>query len=412
MGGIKADGKRRMNNYLDGVEQGRSPQELISEALNDMMKAKDDYDATIGSSSNSSFNPNKYSNENVVVRLHLGGDIKVDGKVVGKGYTAHPVSKNGTPIYNKALFYGPGFNIVDGTLDVNQQKRRDIAVGETKSGRKQDKVPMAGVQGKLANTPLSTEGIQLAFNPKREHVFIEKSSGIAVKGFKGEASVIGGTVYVRGELEYYNKDTMPAPVDGVASEAIADNTIAEKEAVKYMNDNDIQFSFMDEVISAANPKVRQSFVERAKSAGQVIAKYADAAVNPVALIPMMEKYLAGRNKVKGRIDRLSELGKQIYDTLNKASKEESTQIYEYLTTRDADPDSITNDSLRDTAVEVKRAIERIGDQAVNSGLLAKAQVDALRGQYLPRVYLKYLLDESNSAFNQVLRSDLKVMVNG
>ena len=123
---------------------------------------------------------------------------------------------------------------------------------------------------------------------------------------------------------------------------------------------------------------------------------------------MMEKYLAGRNKVKGRIDRLSELGKQIYDTLNKASKEESTQIYEYLTTRDADPDSITNDSLRDTAVEVKRAIERIGDQAVNSGLLAKAQVDALRGQYLPRVYLKYLLDESNSAFNQVLRSDLKV----
>ena len=408
MGGIKADGKRRMNNYLDGVEQGRSPQELISEALNDMMKAKDDYDATTGSSSNSSFNPNKYSKENVVVRLHLGGDIKVDGKVVGKGYTAHPVSKNGTPIYNKALFYGPGFNIIDGTLDVNQQKRRDIAVGETKSGRKQDKVPMAGVQGKLANTPLSTEGIQLAFNPKREHVFIEKSSGIAVKGFKGEASVIGGTVYVRGELEYYNKDTMPAPVDGVASEAIADNTIAEKEAVRYMNDNDIQFSFMDEVISAANPKVRQSFVERAKSTGQVIAKYSDAAVNPVALIPMMEKYLAGRNKVKGRIDRLSELGKQIYDTLNKASKEESTQIYEYLTTRDADPNSITNDSLRDTAVEVKRAIERIGDQAVNSGLLAKAQVDALRGQYLPRVYLKYLLDESNSAFNQVLRSDLKV----
>ena len=389
--------------------------------MDELMRSREVYDPINGADTKkSSFNPNKYKPDEIVGRLHLGGKVFDSNKnFIGQGYTAHPVTKTGQPEYSKALFYGPGFNIVNGSFMVNQNARDKIAAKKNseklkielpKGVKVSNKFPMAGVQGKLANTPLSKEGIKVVFDPTREHLFVEAETGIAVKGFTGEASLIGNTVYVRGELEYYNKDNMPAATEGELfhSNAIPDNTIAEKEAVKYLNENDIQFSFMDEVISAANPKVRQSFVERAKSAGQVIAKYADAAVNPVALIPMMEKYLAGRNKVKGRIDRLSELGKQIYDTLNKASKEESTQIYEYLTTRDADPDSITNDSLRDTAVEVKRAIERIGDQAVNSGLLAKAQVDALRGQYLPRVYLKYLLDESNSAFNQVLRSDLKV----
>ena len=88
---------------------------------------------------------------------------------------------------------------------------------------------MAGVQGKLTNTPLSTEGKQVVFNPFTVHVFTESSTGLAVKGFTGEASAIGDVVYVRGELEYYNRDNMPSPIDDVPSASIPDETQAIKE---------------------------------------------------------------------------------------------------------------------------------------------------------------------------------------
>ena len=417
MGGIKQAGKQMMEEYLAGQEQGKSGPELIADAKRSMMRSKDDYDARAGEAkTKSNFNPNNYKDDEVVVRLHLGGVIKEGDQTLGNGYTAHPVKTNGKPEYSKALFYGPGFNIQDGILQVNQNLRRDIAVGKTKSGKNQTKVPMAGVQGKLVNTPLSTEGKQLVFNPKREHVFLEASSGLAVKGFTGEASVIGNRVYVRGEINYYTRDDMPAPVDNVETAAIPD----ESQAVKAYNmelsriqnsgspENDLRESFMGEVIDAAIPAYKEPFIQKAKSVGQVIAKYADAATNPVALIPKMEKYLKGRNKIKGRIDRLSDYGKQIYDILKKATPEQGERIFQYLTTVNADPTSIPEMEFRDVAVEIKNGIERIGEQAVNSGVLAREQVNALKGQYLPRVYMKYLLNEENSEFNQVLRSDLKV----
>ena len=423
MGGIKAAGKERTMKYIEDYKAGLSPVEIIRNAKNNMMSRKDVYDIingeevdANGKAVKSSFNPNKYSDEEAVFRLHLGGTIRVDGQAVGKGYTAHPVTTTGKPEYSKAMFYGPGFNITDGTFQVDQNKRRDIALGVNKKGDKQTKVPMAGVQGKLTNTPLSTEGKQIIFDPKTVHLFTEASTGLAVKGFKGEASAIGSTVYVRGELEYYNRDNMPAPVDDVPSSSIPDETQAVKaynmELSRIQNsgspENDLRESFMGEIIDAANPAYKEPFIQKAKSVGQVIAKYADAATNPVALIPKMEKYLKGRNKIKGRIDRLSDYGKQIYDILKKATPEQGERIFQYLTTVNADPTSIPEMEFRDVAVEIKNGIERIGEQAVNSGVLAREQVNALKGQYLPRVYMKYLLNEENSAFNQVLRSDLKV----
>ena len=427
MGGIKERGRKRMLSFLKGLSEGMAPADLIRQAKRMMMSHKDVYDPNLGEESGkkSNFNPNKYSDEEAVVRVHLGGTIKLESGKTGKGYTAHPVTKTGKPDYNKAMFYGPGFNIVDGSFQVDQNKRRDIALGVNKKGDKQTKVPMAGLQGKLATTPLSTEGKQVIFNPKTVHLFTESSTGLAVKGFKGEASAIGNTIYVRGELEYYTRENMPEAVDGVASESkpfdqqeeaqytgeeMADYWIDSQAEMQRagVEEDGIRESFMGEVLDAANPTFREPIIEKLKSVGQVIAKYADSAVNPVALIPKMQEYLKGRNRVKGRIDRLSELGKQIYDTLKKANPEQGERIYQYLTTVDADPNTIPEDEFREISIQIKEGIERIGEQAVASGVLARDQVNALKGQYLPRVYMKYLLGEDNSAFAQVLRSDLKV----
>ena len=427
MGGIKERGRKRMLSFLKGLSEGMAPADLIRQAKRMMMSHKDVYDPNLGEESGkkSNFNPNKYSDEEAVVRVHLGGTIKLESGKTGKGYTAHPVTKTGKPDYNKAMFYGPGFNIVDGSFQVDQNKRRDIALGVNKKGDKQTKVPMAGLQGKLATTPLSTEGKQVIFNPKTVHLFTESSTGLAVKGFKGEASAIGNTIYVRGELEYYTRENMPEAVDGVASESkpfdqqeeaqytgeeMADYWIDSQAEMQRagVEDDGVRESFMGEVLDAANPTFREPIIEKLKSVGQVVSKYADATVNPVALIPKMQDYLKGRNRVKGRIDRLSELGKQIYDTLKKANPEQGERIYKYLTTVGADPNTIPEDEFRDISVQIKEGIERIGEQAVASGVLARDQVNALKGQYLPRVYMKYLLGEDNSAFAQVLRSDLKV----
>ncbi len=51
------------------------------------------------------------------------------------------------------------------------------------------------------------------------------------------------------------------------------------------------------------------------------------------------------------------------------------------------------EALRNEAVRVKAMIERVGQALVQRGLLTQASFDKYRGEYLPRLYLKYMLPE-------------------
>ena len=55
---------------------------------------------------------------------------------------------------------------------------------------------------------------------------------------------------------------------------------------------------MGEIIDAANPAFKEPLIQKLKSVGQVIAKYSDAATNPVALLPKMEKYTQRKEQGK------------------------------------------------------------------------------------------------------------------
>src|SRR5690606_29221824 len=75
-----------------------------------------------------------------------------------------------------------------------------------------------------------------------------------------------------------------------------------------------------------------------------------------------------------------------------ASPEEGRAIYDYLTTAGADPSRIRDEQRRAAAVSVKRRINRIGRELVSRGLLSQEAYEAHRDAYLPRLYLKHVLD--------------------
>ena len=59
---------------------------------------------------------------------------------------------------------------------------------------------------------------------------------------------------------------------------------------------------------------------------------------------------------------------------------------------DADASLITDENLRKVAVKSKQSIDRVGIQLVNAGLLPRSKFEENRGSYLPKLYMKHILD--------------------
>jgi len=85
-----------------------------------------------------------------------------------------------------------------------------------------------------------------------------------------------------------------------------------------------------------------------------------------------------------------------YDKIAKFRNDKTitTAIYEYLTTRDADPNMIANDEAREIAVAAKQAIRTMGKQLVARGLMTQEALDKYDDQYLPRLYASFILDDA------------------
>lgn len=161
----------------------------------------------------------------VTVRPNLNGFVQLPDGSKSVTQTAHPAKTYGT-----ALGYDSVMSLTDSELRVSPQKRADIYNGVTSTGKKQDKVPMAGGYGKYS--PLDKSTIEqivsnpdhiLSFNPgsrAREvvghHLFVD-GDNYAVKSVKGTAVHLGTKVYVQGELEYWKESEAPKPVGDLPS---------------------------------------------------------------------------------------------------------------------------------------------------------------------------------------------------
>lgn len=172
------------------------------------------------------------------VEVLAKGNVVKDGQVVGIRPNLN-VLKNtgvltqtvhaGTPGKYKAgktfsdqeaLTYLPMAVVRDANLTVNQSARQKIATGEVA------KFPMSSVDGKFVARPGDDafDGIELRFNPKREHVYVDPD-GRPVKWVE-EATVAGlgasPRVFARGRIEYYDESDFPEPLGGVPSAASLD----------------------------------------------------------------------------------------------------------------------------------------------------------------------------------------------
>jgi hypothetical protein len=110
-------------------------------------------------------------------------------------------------------------------------------------------------------------------------------------------------------------------------------------------------------------------------------------------LPGAKEYLVERYKTLGALTQVREIARDIFSTLSQASTEDSERVYAYLTTAGATADSVENQKIRDAAIHVKEAIDAQGRALVDAGLLNEESYETYKDQYLPRLYLRHILDD-------------------
>ena len=104
-----------------------------------------------------------------------------------------------------------------------------------------------------------------------------------------------------------------------------------------------------------------------------------------------DKYLIGRYRALGKVAEMTEMGERFYKAFKDARY--TKEIYEFLTTKGADPAMIPDDAERKNAIDAKEKIIRIGEDLADLGMLPQSTLTKLKGQYLPRIYLTHLLKD-------------------
>jgi hypothetical protein len=149
------------------------------------------------------------------------------------------------------------------------------------------------------------------------------------------------------------------------------------------------YSLANDPSPAAQPTV-QSFRERAH---RLIDRFDAFATSSLKNLPNAVGYNKRRNLVLGLIDRIDTETSRLYNLFRDLTADDAKAVFEYLTTKDGTTDSVQNRDLAKAAEEAKAMIEDLGDRLVSYKIIPKTVIDAHRGEYLPRFFLKFLIGE-------------------
>jgi len=130
-----------------------------------------------------------------------------DGQQVGIRLNLNVMKNTGVPVQTmhdksasgEALRYSPAVTVRNPVLYVNQGARKKIATFQ------ENKFPMASVNGEFMSDQIDQmdfNGVKAFFNPFKQNVFVD-ASGRPIKSAE-EATIIGNTVILRGEIEYFD----------------------------------------------------------------------------------------------------------------------------------------------------------------------------------------------------------------
>jgi hypothetical protein len=110
---------------------------------------------------------------------------------------------------------------------------------------------------------------------------------------------------------------------------------------------------------------------------------------PLKSLPDQDRYLSLRGLATGKLEKIRNVTRDVYDTFSKLTPEENSSVRKYLL-KDAALETIKNPIIRSQAKDLRESIDFIGDSLVNAKILSKDVVDKNKESYLPRMYLKYL----------------------
>lgn len=150
---------------------------------------------------------------------------------------------------------------------------------------------------------------------------------------------------------------------------------------------------LNALFSRSEKQIKTDYRARATRA---IERFESASgLDPLGHLPDKQKYLASRYQTLGKIANVDEVANGIRNVFSKASEADRKAAYEYFTTAGATPDAIVNATVRKSAQQTKSLIGQVGDAMVARGLLEPDSREEYRDRYLPRLYLKHMLSESD-----------------
>ena len=166
--------------------------------------------------------------EKVGVRLNLnvlkntGCAVQTLHKATNKkGYKKNQGFYNG-----EACGYAQAVVIKNAYFNVSQSAREAIAEG------RHHKFAMASVDGDFVSieVPQEFEGIELRFNPKEQHLFVDANNHAV--HYAQEVVVFGHRVYARGEIVYHTEITAPPRAGDFPSKTMFKETLAPVKKMK------------------------------------------------------------------------------------------------------------------------------------------------------------------------------------
>nr|BAR34551.1 hypothetical protein [uncultured Mediterranean phage uvMED] len=149
----------------------------------------------------------------VSVRINLNSNIKGDAPVQ-KVLSVHDKTPAGPVLADKPYVTVKPTKDEPVVFLVNQKARGQIA------SREKAKYPMMGVRGGYSKETLSLNPsnktnnpiVEIGFNPGKQHLPVEKSTGFAVIGSNGPTLIVGSRFYTRqSDLIYARKKDAPVP---------------------------------------------------------------------------------------------------------------------------------------------------------------------------------------------------------
>ena len=145
------------------------------------------------------------------------------------------------------------------------------------------------------------------------------------------------------------------------------------------------------------------------------------AIEPLLTVPGYDMLETERMLTKGETWSWENTGRITFDVLNEANPAEKKVIMDYFETRDASTAKLPDRdvevatrktvlggtrkkgafhsptekiNIKDKVIEVKGIIENMGEQLVDLGLISADQFAALRGKYLPHLYMSYIFGDN------------------